>query len=161
MNPPAMISPAGITGLGWARFPCLWVPLVHSAPDHPLNRLLTAPAAVAMGAPGAIDLSQRPDVIRQTSHHGRRPGPPPLGRAAADVCAFEPERAARFIVDRGYTPRYDHALQAIRELPYNKWRKYDIEDTVRFYALRLQEAGIIKSGRGARPCRNVHEVHHA
>jgi NitT/TauT family transport system substrate-binding protein len=64
---------------------------------------------------------------------------------AADVCAFEPERAARFIVDRGYTPRYDYALQAIRELPYNKWREYDAEDTVRFYALRLQEAGIIKS----------------
>ena len=61
---------------------------------------------------------------------------------AADVCAFEPER---FVVDRGYTPRYDYALQAIRELPYNKWREYDAEDTVRFYALRLQEAGMIKS----------------
>ena len=30
-------------------------------------------------------------------------------------------------------------------LPYNKWREYDPEDTVRFYALRLREAGFIKS----------------
>jgi NitT/TauT family transport system substrate-binding protein len=64
---------------------------------------------------------------------------------AADVCALEPERAARFIVDRGYTPRYDYALQTIREVPYNKWREYNAEDTIRFYALRLQEAGMIKS----------------
>ena len=28
---------------------------------------------------------------------------------------------------------------------YGKWREYDHEDTVRFYALRLHEAGMIKS----------------
>ena len=33
----------------------------------------------------------------------------------------------------------------LRELPYNKWREYDPEDTLRFYALRLHEAGLIKS----------------
>jgi NitT/TauT family transport system substrate-binding protein len=64
---------------------------------------------------------------------------------ATDVCAIEPERAAQLLVDQGYTPRYDYALQAIRELPYNKWREYDVEDAVRFYALRLHEAGMIKS----------------
>ena len=64
---------------------------------------------------------------------------------AADICAAEPERAARLIVDKGYTPNYENALQTLRELPYNKWREYDPEDTVRFYALRLQEAGLIKS----------------
>jgi NitT/TauT family transport system substrate-binding protein len=64
---------------------------------------------------------------------------------ATDVCALEPERAAQFIVDQGYTPRYDYALQTIRELPYNKWREYNAEDAVRFYALRLHEAGMIKS----------------
>ena len=30
-------------------------------------------------------------------------------------------------------------------MPYSKWREYDPEDTVRFYALRLREAGMIKS----------------
>ncbi len=31
------------------------------------------------------------------------------------------------------------------DVPYNKWREYDPEDTLRFYALRLQEAGMIRS----------------
>ena len=64
---------------------------------------------------------------------------------AADVCALEPERTAAFLVDKGYTPNYSYALQTMKELPYGKWREYDHEDTVRFYALRLHEAGMIKS----------------
>jgi NitT/TauT family transport system substrate-binding protein len=64
---------------------------------------------------------------------------------AADLCALDPPRAARTLVDKGYAPRYDHALQVMKELPYGKWREYDPEDTVRFYALRLHEAGMIKS----------------
>jgi NitT/TauT family transport system substrate-binding protein len=64
---------------------------------------------------------------------------------AADVCALEPERAAQRIVDKGFTPRYDYALQTMQEIPYNRWREYDPEDTVRFYALRLHEIGLIKS----------------
>jgi NitT/TauT family transport system substrate-binding protein len=64
---------------------------------------------------------------------------------AANLCALEPERAARSIVDKGFTPRYDYALQTMQEVPYDKWREYDPEDTVRFYALRLHEAGMIKS----------------
>src|SRR5207245_9976191 len=32
---------------------------------------------------------------------------------AADLCARETERVARFIVDMGFTPTYDHALQTI------------------------------------------------
>jgi NitT/TauT family transport system substrate-binding protein len=36
-------------------------------------------------------------------------------------------------------------VQALKELPYGTWREYDAEDTVRFYALRLHEAGMIKS----------------
>jgi NitT/TauT family transport system substrate-binding protein len=64
---------------------------------------------------------------------------------AADVCALEPARAARTMVDRGFTPNYDYAAEAMRQVPYDKWRTYDPEDTVRFYALRLHEAGMIKS----------------
>jgi NitT/TauT family transport system substrate-binding protein len=63
---------------------------------------------------------------------------------AADVCALEPDRAARFMVDKGYT-RSDYALQVLKEIPYGKWRQYDAADTVRFYALRLHEVGMIKS----------------
>jgi NitT/TauT family transport system substrate-binding protein len=64
---------------------------------------------------------------------------------ATDVCALEPDRAAQRIVDRGFTPRYDYALQTMQEIPYNRWREYDPEDTVRFYALRLHEIAMIKS----------------
>ena len=62
-----------------------------------------------------------------------------------DVCASEPDRASRYLVDSGRTPRYDLMRQVLKEIPYDRWRAYDPEDTVRFYALRLQEAGMIKS----------------
>jgi len=62
---------------------------------------------------------------------------------ATNVCALEPGRAARMVADRGYD--YDYAVQTMKELPYDKWREYDPEDTTRFYALRLHEAGMIKS----------------
>jgi NitT/TauT family transport system substrate-binding protein len=64
---------------------------------------------------------------------------------ATDICATQPERAAQLLVDKGYTPQHDYALQLMRDLPYDRWRDYDHEDTVRFYALRLHEAGMIKS----------------
>jgi NitT/TauT family transport system substrate-binding protein len=64
---------------------------------------------------------------------------------ATDLCATEPTRAARRIVDGGFTPRYDYALQTLNEVPYDKWREYDAEDTIRFYALRLHEIGMIKT----------------
>jgi NitT/TauT family transport system substrate-binding protein len=64
---------------------------------------------------------------------------------ATDLCATEPMRVARQIVDGGFTPRYDYAAQSLSELPYDKWREYDAEDTVRFYALRMHEVGFIKS----------------
>lgn len=64
---------------------------------------------------------------------------------AGDVCALEPERAARDIVDRGFTKSYEYALQTMKDVPYGRWREYNPEDTVRFYALRLHEVGMIKS----------------
>ena len=64
---------------------------------------------------------------------------------AADLCAGEPEVAARLIVEGGFTERYDYALQTLTENPYAAWREYDAEDTIRFYALRLHELGMIKS----------------
>jgi NitT/TauT family transport system substrate-binding protein len=64
---------------------------------------------------------------------------------ATDLCASEPERVAQRMVDAGFTPRYDYALQALKEIPYTRWREYDPQDTVRFYSLRLREAGMIKA----------------
>jgi NitT/TauT family transport system substrate-binding protein len=64
---------------------------------------------------------------------------------AADVCATEPGKAAQRLVDAGFTERYDYALETLTELPYATWREFDPEDTMRFYALRLHEVGMIKS----------------
>ena len=49
------------------------------------------------------------------------------------------------LVDGGFTPRHDYALQTLKDVQYDKWREYDAEDTIRFYALRMREAGFIKS----------------
>jgi NitT/TauT family transport system substrate-binding protein len=64
---------------------------------------------------------------------------------AADLCASDPERAARFLVVKGYEPRYEVALEVLKSLPYRRWRDTPPEDTLRFHALRLHEVGIIKS----------------
>lgn len=52
------------------------------------------------------------------------------------MCASEPE---------GYTQNYEYAVATLKEIPYDKWREYDPEDTIRFYSLLLQQAGTIKS----------------
>ena len=39
---------------------------------------------------------------------------------AADLCAAEPEQAARRLVDGGFTTRYDYALQTLTEVPYDE-----------------------------------------
>jgi NitT/TauT family transport system substrate-binding protein len=62
-----------------------------------------------------------------------------------DLCVAEPERVAQRLVDEGFTEQYDYALQALTEVPYDRWREYDPADTLRFYALRLHEAGMITS----------------
>ena len=64
---------------------------------------------------------------------------------ATDLCVSEPALVAQRMVDRGFTPRQDDAVQTLAEVPYNRWRDYDPEDTIRFYALRLREAGMVKS----------------
>jgi NitT/TauT family transport system substrate-binding protein len=65
---------------------------------------------------------------------------------ATDVCATEPERAARILVDQDISRSYDYTLQTMKDLPYNQWRELDPTDAVRFWSLRLHEAGLIKSG---------------
>jgi NitT/TauT family transport system substrate-binding protein len=68
---------------------------------------------------------------------------------AADLCATEPEQAAQQLVDAGFTGRYDYALQTLNEIPYDRWRDYDPEDAMRFFALRLHEVGMITSSPNA------------
>jgi NitT/TauT family transport system substrate-binding protein len=64
---------------------------------------------------------------------------------ATDLCASVPASAARLLVDGGFAPSYDYALQTLKDGRYDLWREYDAEDAVRFWALRMREAGFIKS----------------
>ncbi|MGW8323260.1 MAG: ABC transporter substrate-binding protein, partial [Thermodesulfobacteriota bacterium] len=65
---------------------------------------------------------------------------------ATDIVAREPEMAARLVVERGLKKPEDEKFlaQAFREIPYAKWRDYNPEETIRFYALRLRELGMTK-----------------
>jgi len=60
-----------------------------------------------------------------------------------DLCATEPERVAQTLVDKGFTPRYDYALQTLKDIPYGRWRELDPEDSLRFWSLRLFDGGLI------------------
>jgi NitT/TauT family transport system substrate-binding protein len=64
---------------------------------------------------------------------------------ATDICAADPQGAARFLSDKLYEPRFQIGLSVMQRLPYNFWREADPEDTLRFHALRLQEVGLIRS----------------
>ncbi len=64
---------------------------------------------------------------------------------AADICAREPERVARYLAAKGYEPRYEIGLEVLKSLPYARWRQSSPGDTLRFHALRLHEVGLIKS----------------
>jgi NitT/TauT family transport system substrate-binding protein len=64
---------------------------------------------------------------------------------ASDICAQDPQRAARYLVAKGYEPRYETALEVLTSVAYGRWRDLNPEDTLRFHALRLREVGMIKS----------------
>jgi NitT/TauT family transport system substrate-binding protein len=64
---------------------------------------------------------------------------------AADLCASNPQMVAQQMVDRDFVPSYDYALQTLKDIRYDRWRDFDPEDSMRFYALRMQETGMIKS----------------
>jgi NitT/TauT family transport system substrate-binding protein len=64
---------------------------------------------------------------------------------AADICHSQPALAARSVVDYGITEKYDYSLEGLTEARYDRWRDFDPDDTLRFYALRMQEVGFIKS----------------
>lgn len=76
-----------------------------------------------------------------------------------DQAVADPERSARFLVDRGYAASYEYALATIAgsrgtgsvgtgahagHFVTAQWNDVDPEDTLRFYALRLHEVELVK-----------------
>ncbi|MFZ2650224.1 MAG: ABC transporter substrate-binding protein [Burkholderiaceae bacterium] len=64
---------------------------------------------------------------------------------ASDICAADPERVARFLVDMRYETRYPIGLEVLKNTTYTRWRHDNPEDTLRFHTLRLREGGLLKS----------------
>ena len=104
---------------------------LQHAPSTARGRNISA-ACWRATANSSADIRSRPSACCAPSSKPRTSAPP-----------TRPCRAD--LVDGGFTDRYDYALQTLSEVPYDKWREYDPEDTFRFYALRLHEAGLIKS----------------
>lgn len=63
---------------------------------------------------------------------------------ASEICAADPDRAVKAYLRQGLATNERYVGQAMREVPFGAWRDYNPEDTVRFYALRLREAGMVK-----------------
>jgi NitT/TauT family transport system substrate-binding protein len=106
--------------------------LVNTARDHPWSQyfccMLAASPAYVQAYPNATK-----SVLRAVLK-------------AADLCATDPADAARRLAGGGRAPA-GYAAYAARTFSDNnyKWREFDPEDTIRWYALRLRETGLIKS----------------
>jgi NitT/TauT family transport system substrate-binding protein len=62
---------------------------------------------------------------------------------ATDICHEQPDVAVQRVVEKiGFS--HECAHMHLHHADYSHWRDYDPEDAVRFYALRLQEVGMIK-----------------
>lgn len=105
--------------------------IVNTTTDRPWSQYFCCVAAVRR-----TFAARNPEATRRTLRALLK---------AADLCADQPERAAQHLVRKNYEPRYELALEVVKSLQYRQWRDFDPEDTVRFHALRLYEAGMIKT----------------
>ena len=62
---------------------------------------------------------------------------------AQDFCSRDPDAAAVRAVELGATDRSDYARRVMADIPYGAWREFDPAASLRFYALRLREAGLV------------------
>ena len=65
---------------------------------------------------------------------------------ANDIVARDPEYTLRILQQKKIWKKSEtkYILQALKEIPYGKWRDYNPEDAIRFNALRLHDVGMIK-----------------
>ena len=63
----------------------------------------------------------------------------------AELCAGDPELGVQAFLDKsGFKANPDFSRQALKEMPYRRWRDFNPEESLRFYSLRLREAGFVK-----------------
>jgi plasmid stabilization system protein ParE len=71
---------------------------------------------------------------------------------AADICAAEPERAARFLAEKLYETRYSIGLEVMKGSMYTRWREANPE-RMRVLVGRWRSAHPEKAGEYTRRCR--------
>ena len=66
---------------------------------------------------------------------------------ANDIVAKNPELATNILLEKKIRKESErkYVLQALKDIPYDKWRDYDPEETIRFFGLRLREVGMLKT----------------
>ncbi len=66
---------------------------------------------------------------------------------ANDIVARNPRLATRTLIEKKIRneSEYTSIYRALKDIPYGKWREYNPEDTIRFYALRMRDIGMIES----------------
>ena len=66
---------------------------------------------------------------------------------ATDMVSLDPGLAVRTLIKNNVIKEteYQHTLPELQHIPYGRWREYNPEDTVRFYALRMRDIGMIQS----------------
>jgi NitT/TauT family transport system substrate-binding protein len=66
---------------------------------------------------------------------------------ANDIVARNPRLATRIVIEKKVrnASEYKSILRALKDIPYGKWREYNPEDTIRYYALRMRDIGMIDS----------------
>ena len=64
---------------------------------------------------------------------------------SVDLCVSEPKLVAAQLAGGTLHARSDYAPEILTDVRYDRWRDFDPEDTMRFYALQMQDVGMIKS----------------
>jgi NitT/TauT family transport system substrate-binding protein len=66
---------------------------------------------------------------------------------AVDIVSRDPKQATRTIIEKKVRPESEYAsiYRAIKDIPYGRWRDYNPEDTIRFYALRMRDIGMMET----------------
>ena len=66
---------------------------------------------------------------------------------AIDIVSRDPVYATKTMVDMKVMRETDYKpiLRVLKEIPYGRWREYNPEDTIRFYALRMRETGLMET----------------
>jgi NitT/TauT family transport system substrate-binding protein len=66
---------------------------------------------------------------------------------ANDIVAKDPELALKVLMEKKIWKKAEtkYILQSIKDIPYGMWRDYNPEETVRFYAMRLHDVGMLKT----------------